>query len=71
MTRLMNPTLLAATFLFSFSSAGVIRGGDWTSPVEVRHDVQKCVSYRARLDRRLPGHPGNARSRLAHLRHGQ
>ena len=49
MTRLMTPTLLAATFLFSFSFAGVIRAGDWTGPVEVRHDVQKCVSYRARL----------------------
>ena len=50
MTRLINQTILAATFLFSFFFAGVvIRGGDWTSPVEVRHDVQKCVSYRARL----------------------
>jgi hypothetical protein len=49
MTRLINQTILTATFLFSFSFAGVIRGGDWTSSVEVRHDVQKCVSYRARL----------------------
>lgn len=49
MTRLMNPILLAATFLFSFSFAGVIHAGDWSSPVEVRHDVQKCVSYRARF----------------------
>ena len=49
MTRLMNQSILTATFLFSFSFAGVIRGGDWTSPVEVRHDVQKCVSYQARL----------------------
>ena len=49
MTRSMNPTRLAATLLFSFSLAGVIRAGDWTSSVEVRHDVQKCVSYRARL----------------------
>jgi len=48
MTRFINQTILA-TFLFSFSSVGVIRGSDWTSPVEVRHDVQKCVSYRARL----------------------
>lgn len=23
--------------------------GDWTKPVEVRHDVSRCVSYRARL----------------------
>ena len=48
MTRFINQTILA-TFLFSFSSVGAIRGSDWTSPVEVRHDVQKCVSYRARL----------------------
>ena len=48
MTRLIHQTILVA-FLFSFSFAGVIRAGDWTSPVEVRHDVQKCVSYRAKL----------------------
>ncbi|HET6961391.1 MAG TPA: hypothetical protein VFJ27_02800 [Terriglobia bacterium] len=51
MTGFRNRTRLAAAFLFifSFPLAGVIRGGEWTSPVEVRHDVQKCVSYRARL----------------------
>jgi hypothetical protein len=51
MTQLVNHTILAVAFLFSFSFslAGAILGGDWTSPVEVRHDVQKCVSYRARL----------------------
>jgi DsbC/DsbD-like thiol-disulfide interchange protein len=49
MTRLIKQTILAATLLFSFLFARVIRGGDWTSPVEVRHDVQKCVSYRAKL----------------------
>jgi hypothetical protein len=52
MTRLKTQTRLAAAFLFIFSFAlsGVIHGGDWTSPVEVRHDVQKCVSYRAKLN---------------------
>ena len=49
MTRLINQTMLVATLLLSFSFAGVIRGSDWTSSVEVRHDVQKCVSYRAKL----------------------
>jgi len=49
MTRLINQTALAVVFLFSVAFAGVVRGGDWTNPVEVRHDVQKCVSYRARL----------------------
>ncbi len=49
MTRLINQTALTATLLFSFAFAGAIRGSDWTNPVEVRHDVQKCVSYRVRL----------------------
>jgi len=48
MTRSINQIALTATLLFGFAFAGVIRGGDWTNPVEVRHDVQKCVSYRAR-----------------------
>ena len=49
MTRYVNKTPLAATLLLSFFIAGVIRGSDWSNSVEVRHDVQKCVSYRARL----------------------
>ena len=48
MTRFINQTSVAFLFTFSFLAA-VILGGDWTSPVEVRHYVQKCVSYRARL----------------------
>jgi len=28
---------------------GAARAGDWTDPVEVRHDLKRCVSYRARL----------------------
>jgi hypothetical protein len=47
--RLIKQTL-APTLIFSFLFAGVIRGGNWTNPVEVRHDVQKCVSYRAKLN---------------------
>jgi len=49
MTRLITPILMVAGLLFSVSFAGVIHAGDWTRPVEVHHDVQKCVSYRARL----------------------
>jgi hypothetical protein len=49
MTRFINQTALLATFFLSSASFEVIRAGDWTSPVEVRHDVKKCVSYRARL----------------------
>ena len=48
MTRLIKQALLA-TFLLSFLFGGVLFGGDWTGPVEVRHDVQKCVSYRVKL----------------------
>lgn len=29
--------------------AGAARAGDWTEPVDVRHDFKRCVSYRARL----------------------
>ena len=49
MTRSINQTALTAALLFGSAFAGTIRGGDWTNPVEVRHDLQKCVSYRARL----------------------
>lgn len=30
--------------------ASTLIAGDWTSPVEVRHDETLCLSYRARLD---------------------
>src|SRR5262249_3569044 len=30
-------------------SAEATRAGDWTPPVEVRHEVTRCLSYRARL----------------------
>ncbi|HEU0007783.1 MAG TPA: hypothetical protein VFS12_17485 [Terriglobia bacterium] len=49
MTRSINPITLTVALLFRFAFPGVIFGGDWTNPVEVRHDVQKCVSYQARL----------------------
>ena len=48
MTRFINQTILAIIF-FSVASGEVIHGADWSNPVEVRHDVQKCVSYRARV----------------------
>ena len=48
MTRFINQTILAIIF-FSVASGEAIHGADWSNPVEVRHDVQKCVSYRARL----------------------
>ena len=48
MTRFINQTILAIIF-FSVASGEAIHGADWSNPVEVRHDVQKCVSYRARM----------------------
>ena len=48
MTRLINQTILAFVLL-SVASVEAIRGADWSNSVEVRHDVQKCVSYRAKL----------------------
>src|SRR6476620_12110802 len=48
MTRFINQTILAIIF-FSVAYGEAIHGADWSNPVEVRHDVQKCVSYRARL----------------------
>ncbi|MGH9429253.1 MAG: hypothetical protein ACRD2L_23470 [Terriglobia bacterium] len=50
MTRqIINKAAGTTALFFGFAFADVIYGGDWTNPVEVRHDVQKCVSYRARL----------------------
>ena len=31
------------------AGTSAIQAGDWTDPVEVRHDLKRCVSYRARL----------------------
>ena len=49
MTRLINQIILAFVLL-SVASVEAIRGADWSNSVEVRHDVQKCVSYRARVN---------------------
>ena len=49
MTRLINQSVVTV-ILLSFAFGEAIHGGDWSNPVEVRHDVQKCVSYRAKLD---------------------
>jgi len=49
MNRLINPIAVTSMLIFGLPFAGSAYAGDWTNPVEVRHDVQKCVSYRARL----------------------
>jgi DsbC/DsbD-like thiol-disulfide interchange protein len=43
---------MAALFL-SLSSAEPATAGEWTKPVEVRYDAQKCVAYRAKLQGNL------------------
>ena len=50
MTRFHNQSALRATLVVSLLLAGMIHASDWSRPVEVRHDVQKCVSYRAKLN---------------------
>ncbi|MBM3801744.1 MAG: hypothetical protein FJW26_05445 [Acidimicrobiia bacterium] len=40
---------LVAALLVSLSSAEPPAASDWTKPVEVRYDTQRCVAYRARL----------------------
>jgi hypothetical protein len=32
------------------AGAASARAGDWTDPVEVRYDLKRCVSYRAKLE---------------------
>ena len=40
---------LAAAF-FASGHAGLARPGTWTDAVEVRHEDELCIAYRARLD---------------------
>ena len=34
----------------AFLAAAIVHAGDWSEAVEVRHDTERCVSYRARLN---------------------
>ena len=47
-----------------------LRAGDWTTPVEVRHEDTRCLSYRARLSGPVSGRPGEPGAGLAHVRDG-
>ncbi len=40
----------AALIFVCAASAEVTHAGDWTNPVEVRHELKRCVSYRAKWD---------------------
>ena len=43
MMKLTTVLLVLAAF------AGRVPAGDWTEPVEVRHELRRCIFYRARL----------------------
>ena len=43
-------TILKAAIVLSFTCAQAARAGEWSEPVEVRHDENLCLSYQARLD---------------------
>ena len=49
MIDFIGRTALQIMIALGVSGAEAIRAGDWTMPVEVRHEVTRCLSYRARL----------------------
>jgi hypothetical protein len=49
MMSLLARTAAQAIVVLGVTSAQASRAGDWTKPVEVRHETDVCVSYRARL----------------------
>jgi len=49
MIRLSNRTRLMNVILLAVACARFVHAGDWTEPVEVRQELKRCVSYRARL----------------------
>ncbi|PYV36926.1 MAG: hypothetical protein DMG06_29410 [Acidobacteria bacterium] len=48
MIRPSRRTVMKAMIVL-VAGTSAIHAGDWTDPVEVRHDLKRCVSYRARL----------------------
>jgi DsbC/DsbD-like thiol-disulfide interchange protein len=43
-------SILKSVILLSFTCARAAWSGEWSEPVEVRHDENLCLSYQARLD---------------------
>jgi len=41
---------ISAAMFFLAAAAGAARAADWTEPLEIRYDMKRCVSYRARLN---------------------
>lgn len=51
MTRLTGRTIFTVIVaLIAAASIEAASAGEWTAPVEVLHEHQRCISYRARLD---------------------
>jgi hypothetical protein len=49
MINLTRWTVLHVMIGLGAAGGEAIRAGDWTMPVEVRHEFTRCLSYRARL----------------------
>jgi hypothetical protein len=41
---------IAVTGMVLLAATGAARAADWTEPVDIRYDMKRCVSYRARLN---------------------
>lgn len=51
MTRLTGRTIFTVMLaLIAATGVETASAGDWTAPVEVLHEHQRCISYRARMD---------------------
>ena len=49
MMNLTRRTVVKALIVLGVLCATATHAGDWTDPVEVSHELKRCVSYRARL----------------------
>lgn len=49
MIKLTMGIVLMAVVVLGIAWANTAHAGDWTDPVEVRHELNRCVSYRAKL----------------------
>ena len=49
MTKPDRRTVIKALIGLGLAQAVATRAGEWTEPVDVRHELKRCVTYRARL----------------------
>src|SRR5687767_12194168 len=50
MIELNRRAAVRAMMILAFASGEAARSGEWTDAVEVRHEENLCVTYRARVD---------------------